>query len=459
MSQVFSRFQYGLWTAATCLVRTTGAHAPVIIRAGLLLAVGASVTRAQTTNPFKQSAGLSLLEAQAVARGASPDLRAAREAVAAAKGRERQANALANPTLSYGREQTSRSGQANAQDIAQLQQPLEVGGQRRARREAGRLRSEVAEAHVKAAEQLLDYDVARAFATLAAAARRATLADEAATAFAEAVRVTTERLAAGDVSGYAARRLQLEAARYASQRAVALLALRVARISLAELIVLSPDSIAPLRATTLALASLRSQPLLPLDSLKATAFALRPELRAQTLEAAAAAAEARLAIAERIPTPTVSAGYKRESAKLGGAVGAMALHGFVAGVSLPLPIFDRRRGTIEAAAATTRGRQADVDALHRRVRIEVEEAHASLLAVDTQLELLRPQLGESARTAIRAVQAAYGDGEIALVEWLDAVRAYQEAESTFATLEADAMIRRAALERAVGVSLFTRSTQ
>ena len=459
MSQVFSRFQHGFLTAATCLVTTTGAHAAVIIPAGLLLTIGASVLRAQTTSPFKQPAGFSLSEAQAIARGASPDLRAAREAVAAARGQERQANALANPTLSYNREQTSRSGQANAQDITQLQQPLEVGGQRRARRDAGRLRSEVAEARLKAAEHLLDYDVARAYATLAAAARRATLADEATTAFADAVRVTNERLAAGDVSGYAARRLQLEAARYASHRAEAMLALRVARIALAELIVLSPDSMAPLPATTLELASVRPQPLLPLDSLQATAFALRPDLRAQTLEAAAAAAEARLAVTERIPTPTVSAGYKRESTKLGGAVDAMALHGFVAGFSIPLPVFDRRRGSIEAAAANTRGRQAEVETLHRRVRIEVEEAHASLLAVDTQLELLRPQLGESARTAIRAVQAAYNDGEITLVEWLDAVRAYQEAESTFATLQADAMIRRAALERAVGVSLFTRSTQ
>jgi hypothetical protein len=34
------------------------------------------------------------------------------------------------------------------------------------------------------------------------------------------------------------------------------------------------------------------------------------------------------------------------------------------------------------------------------------------------------------------------------------VRAYQAAEATFASLEADVLVRRAALERAVGAPLF-----
>jgi len=74
-------------------------------------------------------------------------------------------------------------------------------------------------------------------------------------------------------------------------------------------------------------------------------------------------------------------------------------------------------------------------------------------AIDVQLEALRPQLGDQTRAAMRAVQAAYSEGEITLVEWLDAVRAYQEAESTYATLLAEAVVRRAALERAIGASL------
>ena len=53
-----------------------------------------------------------------------------------------------------------------------------------------------------------------------------------------------------------------------------------------------------------------------------------------------------------------------------------------------------------------------------------------------------------------AFEAAYAEGEIGLLEWLDAVRAYQEAETTFVSLWAEYIARRAALERATGASLF-----
>jgi outer membrane protein TolC len=74
-------------------------------------------------------------------------------------------------------------------------------------------------------------------------------------------------------------------------------------------------------------------------------------------------------------------------------------------------------------------------------------------ALREQIEVIRPQLGEASRAALRAAEAAYAEGEISLVEWLDAVRAYQEAESSFATLQAEYVIQRAALERAVGARL------
>jgi len=84
---------------------------------------------------------------------------------------------------------------------------------------------------------------------------------------------------------------------------------------------------------------------------------------------------------------------------------------------------------------------------------EVEQAWSAVLAAETQLEALRPQLGSEASAALAAAEAAYAEGEITLVEWLDAVRAYQEAEASYASLRAETVIQRAALERAVGTRL------
>ncbi|MEK6611920.1 MAG: TolC family protein, partial [Gemmatimonadota bacterium] len=63
------------------------------------------------------------------------------------------------------------------------------------------------------------------------------------------------------------------------------------------------------------------------------------------------------------------------------------------------------------------------------------------------------ELGAETRTALTAAQVAYTEGEITLVEWLDAVRAYRETEASFASLGAEVLIRRAALERAVGAPI------
>ncbi|MDQ3699213.1 MAG: TolC family protein [Gemmatimonadota bacterium] len=411
---------------------------------------------------------LTLAEARAAARRASPELRAAREAATAAEARARQAGAFPNPTLAYSHERTSRAGATNAQHLATFEQPLDVLGQRTARRYAAALRAAAASARIDAAQARLDFDVTRAFAHAVAAERRATLARQAADAFTEAQRVSRIRLAAGDVSGYANRRLQLEAARYAVLAAQTALARDSARLALAVLVA---DSAAVLSGAMLGTAALPldtrtldsigvapsvdtaklAEPALAAggDSLHALALASRAELRAARLERDAAAAEVRLAGRERIPVPVVTAGIKSERTP-----DADGFRGLVAGVSLPVPLWDRRGGAIAAADADTRRVEAELDALRRQIAREVAEALAARRAVDAQLAALGPRIDADTDAAIGAARVAYAEGEITLVEWLDAVRAYQEVEFLFAALQAESLIRRAALERAVGFPLF-----
>jgi outer membrane protein, heavy metal efflux system len=390
---------------------------------------------------------IGLAEARALAQQRSPELRAGRHAVAAAAGRERQAAAFPNPTLTYGREKTSRSGETSFQDIVSLDQPLDFTGQRGARRDAAGLARHAAEARLAGTAARIDYEVARSYATAVAAERSARLADDAAMAFGQAVRTSQARLAGGDVSGYQHRRLTLEAARYAALRLEAQVARDSAMRTLLWLVGLADSGTAGALALT---DSLTPAPLaLPIDSLIAQALARRAELRAAELEAQAGAAEARLAGAERIPVPVVSGGYKHERLATGEALG-----GFVAGVSLPLPLWDRRGGAVAAARAEAARRDAEVEVLRRQTEREVRTAFEAHQALAAQLDALGSQLGDNALKARHAAAVAYGEGEITLLEWLDAVRAYQEAETTYASLWAEYIGRRAALERATGASLF-----
>jgi len=400
-------------------------------------------TAQQPPRPF------TLEEARAVARAVSPDLAAARAAVDAAWGRARQVGARTNPTLSYAYEQTAAGGQRNSQSIVALEQPLEITGVRGARYEAARLRREAAEAGLRAAGGQVRFEITQAYALAQAADERMALAERAATAFDRAQRVTGERLVAGDVSGYEARRIRLEGARYAVLRAEAALARRTAFVALAAMVSAASDSLVlPALAPAEALPPMSSA--IGRDSILTLALARHPELVAAERQAGAALADARAAGRERIPVPIASVGWKTERTATGGS----RLDGFVAGIALPLPFWDRRGGAVAAAQADAHRRGAEVEMLRRRVAREAEEAYAALRTAEEEVARLAPALGPEAAAALSAAEAAYAEGEISLVEWLDAVRAYHEAESVFVTLRAELHVRRGALERATGGTLF-----
>ena len=416
------------------------------IACAVLLVLAQALTSSRGDS--QEARSLSLSDARSIARAASPEVTAAREAVIAARGLETQAGAYTNPSLGYSAERTSGGGQTNRQQIIGVEQAVEIGGQRRARRHAAGLRARAAEARQQVVSAQLDFEVARLYSLAVMADRRVSLARTASAAFTEATRVSNRRLAAGDISTYADQRLRLEAARYAALEAEAVLARRSARVALLSLLATNADSLHPLDVV-LADSLPRSVADIRIEALRAVAVAERADLRALSFEADASAADARVVARERIPTPVLTAGLKTEES----AGSPESLNGFAAGFSIPLPIWDRRRGAMQAADAVARQRTAEHEALRRRIVREVSEAHDALTIAEQQMAVLAPQLGAQATAALRSAQFAYGEGEIGLLDWLDAVRAYHEAESAYATLMSESMIRRAALERMVGKAL------
>lgn len=389
---------------------------------------------------------LTLDRARALARRVSHELAAARAAVEVAVGRETQASAFPNPVLSYSREQASRGGVTSAQDIALIEQRLEIGGQAGRRVAAARLRRQAAQADLAAAEASLDLEVARVFAAVLAGDRRARVASAAAEHFERAKRVMGERLAAGDVSGYAARRVRLEAARYVALAAQAELEARSQRLRLATLLGASADTSPERVDHVAALAAIRD---ITPDSIEALVVRNHGELFALRLAADAGRADAQLARRERFPTPIAAAGYKNERAP--GGTGSLG--GFVASLSFALPIFDRRSGSIESADAQANRLIAEAEAARVRVIREARTALEAARQTQARIAVLQAELGEEAEAALGAAETAFAEGEITLIEWLDAVRAYHEAESAYASVIAESIIQCATLERLLGLAL------
>ena len=123
--------------------------------------------------------------------------------------------------------------------------------------------------------------------------------------------------------------------------------------------------------------------------------------------------------------------------------------GFVLGVAVPFPLWDRRQGMIDFTEAESSRLMAQRNAVALRISQETEATRHAVQQADAQVAALSTALGEQARVALRAAETAFNEGEITLVEWLDAVRAYQEAESAFARYEA---LRRPRVERVAKLS-------
>jgi cobalt-zinc-cadmium efflux system outer membrane protein len=414
----------------------------IIHRLGCLVALAGPGGAAAQGQP--ETLALTLVTARRLAVEHSAGRRARVAHLDADRARGRQVAALPNPLLSIRTERTGTDPAEANQLIAEIAQPLDVMGVARHRGKAATARAEGSLAAITTVESDLLLEVTVAYWRAVAADRRLALADRTLAAFDRATRISAVRLQAGDLSGLAHRRLQLEAARYAAMRAAAALAQRSERLRLASLIADPGQFRSPI---SLMLVDSLAAPALPAETaeaLIATALIERSELRELEAKVRAAGGDAEVERRARIPMVAVTAGLKTER------IGSSRHAGFVAGVSVPMPLFDRRASAVAAAEADHRVAAASLEHERRAVAREVATAEESLRATVAQRQVLEPRLGADARAAVDAAELAFAEGEIGVTEWLDTIRAYHEAEAMLLTLTTEAALDGARLERAVG---------
>lgn len=382
---------------------------------------------------------LTLTRTLELAGATSPELASARAGARAAGAWARQTGAFPNPNLVFGWERASGPDGVNGQVTIHLEQRLELTGVRTAERSAASARARAADADLSRTAQLLDARVTKSFVHLVSARRRAALSDRLRQLTDSAAAIVSRQFEAGDASGFDRRRLELEAARYTAAMIAARFEADSAATDLAALIgqpgselevvdILPPEG-----------------PIASIDSLL-SGLPTRADLQASELTVTAAAAEATARSRDWIPTPTMSAGYKREESA--GRPGRFT--GFVAGLAFPLPLWDRRSEATASRLALADRARADRDRLHRDAATEVRRLASGLRALIEQRRVLGSRLGPDADVALRAIAVAFAEGELPVAQWLDAVHAYYEAQAALVDLDAAIAGRHADLAAATG---------
>src|SRR6185369_9188231 len=140
-----------------------------------------------------------------------------------------------------------------------------------------------------------------------------------------------------------------------------------------------------------------------------------PERLAAAAEAALGVARVREARAARVPDLTVQAGV-RHFAENGA-------HGFLAGVSLPIPLWNTHGGLVGEAEAERNAARIHEQAVRRRLETELRGAYDRLYAARDRYDEARARLLPATREALAQLQRGYRAGRFTYQDQLEGQRA------------------------------------
>jgi cobalt-zinc-cadmium efflux system outer membrane protein len=362
------------------------------------------------TEPLPSTLTLSRALEEAETR--SPAIIAAQAAVRAAEARVRQAGYRANPELSVEVENFAGTGDLSGirgvETTVSVNQRLDISGRRGARVSVAQAELVVQRLRLAAAYADLAQSVREQFARAATARDRLRLAEENAVRARELARVAGILVNEGRDPPLRGLRARTAATQAEAELETARAEESAARGTLAALFGVStpPESVVG-------------------SLLDVEPRAIDPE---QSLEV-------RIADAERV---IAEAGLRQEQVgtRLDPSVGLGVRHvreigdtALVAAVTMPLPVFDRNRGNIDAARSNVVAAEARRAAVSASARVRARNAITSLEAAQARVAALETAAIPEAAEALRLTQLSYQAGRSSLLELLDAQNAYSAAQA------------------------------
>lgn len=372
----------------------------------LLSVVGAS---AQEAAPPPLSLGDALKRAAAQ----NPTLAAQGYAERAAEALIEQAGLRPNPTLDVGLENVLGTGRTQGvrslETTVQASQTFERGGKRENRVAlAGREREVAAkEFAVRRAEILTDS--AHAYIAVLAAQQRLALAAEPLKLARETVTAVEVRVNAGVASPAETARARAALAAAQADYARAEASLLTARAVLAATWGGVPAEVSGVAGT------LQIPDALPSEAAFLTKLSTHTRLDLQQALIAGRRAVLQLQQAQATQDVTASGGLRFLRDGTDAA--------FVAGFSVPIPYRNKNQGNIRAARENLAGAEQSVRAVEVELRVAFTAAWQDLTAAHLAAQNLRRVALPATEEAYAAVRRAYEQGQLPLIDVLDAQRA------------------------------------
>jgi cobalt-zinc-cadmium efflux system outer membrane protein len=365
----------------------------------------------------------------AVARAVSNDpvLVGYARAAAAADALVVQSKARPNPALTVEVEDFAGSGAYGGFDEAQstisLSQTVELGGKRNRRIEEASAAVDVAESEYFARLTERTAEARLAFIAVVAHQDAVTLTTKAEEWAQDLVADAKRRRTAGSASGAEVAKAEIALSDARMARARAERALTTAR---RRLTARWGKEVPDFERAEGALGELVAVPSAErLD----TRLGANPEVARWNAEVRRRDARAARETSEAIPDVTVGVGYRRLSGPDEDAV--------VAGISIPLPVFDRRRGARDSAEMEAEQARQLLRAAELERRVEIDATLAFREGAREELETMTRDVLPQASATFESVRRGYREGRFPYLDVLDARRTLLDAELRVVAVKRD----------------------
>lgn len=359
-------------------------------------------------------APLTLPAVMAEIRNASPDVRRAALETFARKSETDQAGRKLNPVIGLEVENFAGSGPLSgfgqSESTFTLSQTFELGNKRRFRRDAAQTRAALAGAECTAILRQAQLEGAVLFFELDASIKAADFADDAADLADRLVETVSKRVEAGAAAPPELLRARADATALRAASVVAKSRTEKLKYDLAALWgSANPQFSDPINVSLDAMS-----PGAVVDG----AISDHPLLYTAKAQSLASQSVQDYARSQSMPDVTVSAGLRRFDESNDNA--------FLLGVSVPLPIFDRKRDLTKAASFRYQSSLLNRETIQRRLQSDKAVARAQLISAQQRLSLFQDAL-KDAKSAYEASVTGYQAGKFDLSTTLNARKALIEA--------------------------------
>lgn len=336
-----------------------------------------------------------------LARKNNPDWNAAEQEIEMARGKLTTARLISpfNPVLEGQAGPRRIPGQGTETDYGiGVSMEVEVAGQRGKRISEAERNLERTEAGFRDFSRTFRGKLARAFYQAVFARERLALQRRIEDLNRNLLDVTKVKFDAGDVSGL---EVNVSIVRYGQARKESLDAERNVNQALLELrrLIGADETFVPEDKLDANLPSVA--PALILDR----ALANRPDLVARRYELQRAEAEIALVRRQVLPNPIFGLSFNREGTGDKTVIG---------GVSIPLPVFNRRQGELASLEARRTQARAESLALEKEIRKEVDQAVSHWATARKTVDLFQREVMEQTEENFRLLDAAYRERRIDL---------------------------------------------